>query len=58
MEMKYKVWETNKFNSGLMQNVIAAFTTLELAQEYVDFKSQLGESCIVAELGKKIYPID
>lgn len=55
-EQNFAVWETNQFNNDILSKLVAHFYNLELAKDFVDYKTSLGESFAILQNNEKIYP--
>jgi hypothetical protein len=52
--MKYKIWRTNRFNETILSELVAEFSDLELAKDFVEYQATLGESYAILEDGVRI----
>ena len=58
-ERKFTVWETNRFSEETILNELTAhFYNLETAKDFVDYQTTLGNTYVIMENNKQIYPID
>lgn len=48
-DMKYTIWSTNRFNEDILQDIVAYFNELELAQEFVEYQAQNGQTYIITD---------
>lgn len=53
--MNYTIWSTNRFNDDLLQKIVAKFSELNLARDFVEYQATLGNSyAVVDKDGKRI----
>lgn len=53
--MDYIVWSTNRFNDDLLQEIVAKFSDLNLAKDFVEYQATLGNSfAVVGKDGKRV----
>lgn len=53
--MKYKIWRTNRFDETILSELVAEFTDLELAKDFVDYQASLGNSFAILKDGVRLY---
>lgn len=53
--MKYKIWRTNRFNATILTELVAEFEDLELAKDFVEYQSTLGDCYAILENGVIVY---
>lgn len=56
--MDYIIKKTNPFSDKILGETVGAFSSPELAREYVDFKASQGDSYAVVYKGEILYPDD
>ena len=57
-EQRFAVWRTNSFNDDILNELTAHFYDLEAAKDFVDYKASIGNTYVIMENNKIIYPID
>lgn len=54
LNLDYVIWETNRFNDELLQGIVAKFSDLELAKDFVEYQATLGNSFAIIKDGKRV----
>lgn len=54
LNLDYVIWETNRFNDDLLQGIVAKFSDLELAKDFVEYQATLGNSFAITKDGKRV----
>ena len=53
--LDYVIWSTNKFDDDLFVDLVAKFSNLELAKDFVDYQATLGNGYAIFKDGKRVY---
>lgn len=54
LNLDYEIWSTNCFNDEILQEIIAKFSDLELAKDFVEYQATLGNSFAITKAGKRV----
>ena len=55
LNLDYVIWSTNKFDDDLCVDLVAKFSNLELAKDFVDYQATLGNGYAIFKDRKRVY---
>lgn len=53
-DLIYAIWSTNKFNNDILVDLVAKFSNLELATEFVNQAAYKGDGYAIIKDGERI----